>query len=418
MLLLHAANTALVYALARRQLAPGAAWIAGALFAVHPIHTEAVDWIAALPDVLLTSLTLGGMLAFVRQNGAPNRLQSAGHCGLYLLALLTKETGVMLAPLYAGYAWMVLGKRGNFRLYAGMAGIFGIYLALRIHALGGIAPAQQTFLQLGPVAFAMSAAVIAASYFASLVWPAGLNFFHIFHATSQVTPQFALAVVTLAAIAWAAIQFRGRSPMVSYSIFWVALTIAPALNLAGVGQNVFAERYLYLPSVGFVWLAGMAWTWLGTEAPAAAAAWPLAAVVLVACSAETMARNPDWKDDFTLLQVTLKQSPESGYLHNLMAGVWVERDQFGRALEEQKLAVRYEPRSVVFHKNLGNILLGVDSAGAAREFEMVTNLQPSLAEGHLDLGLAYRALGDSARAAVEFQRAEALRRASASALSK
>jgi hypothetical protein len=380
--------------------------MAGALFAVHPIHTEAVNWVAALPDVLLTTLTLAGLLAFVRQDGQPNRLQSAAHCGLYLTALLTKETGVVLPALYAGYAWMVLGRRGNLWLYTGMAATFGVYLAMRIHALGGLAPAQQTFLQLGPAAFAMSAAVIAASYFASLVWPADLNFFHIFHATSQVTPQLVLALAALAVIGWAAFRLRARQPMVSYAIFWIAVTLAPALNLAGVGQNVFAERYLYLPSVGFVWLAGLAWAWLRSASPAVA--WPLAAALLVACSAVTVARNPDWRDDFTLLQVTLKQSPESGYLHNLMAGVWVERDQFRRALDEQTLAVRYEPRSVVFHKNLGNILLGVDAAGAAREFEIVTKMQPSLAEGHLDLGLAYRALGDSARAAAEFQRAQAL----------
>jgi len=254
----------------------------------------------------------------------------------------------------------------------------------------------------------MSAAVIAASYFASLVWPVGLNFFHIFHATSQVTPQLAFALAALAAIAWAAFRMHARRPMVSYGVLWIALTIAPALNLAGVGQNVFAERYLYLPSVGFVWLAGLAWAWLRTAAPSVA--WPAAGAILLACSAAAILRNADWKDDFTLLQVTLKQSPESGYLHNLMAGVWIERDQFRRALEEQTLAVRYEPRSAVFHKNLGNILLGMDSAAAAREFEIVTKLQPSLAEGHMDLGLAYQAMGDSARAAAEFQRAEAIRR--------
>jgi protein O-mannosyl-transferase len=412
MLLLHAANTALVYAIARHLLSrsmPGAAWIAGALFAVHPIHTEAVDWIAALPDALLTTLILAGLLAFVRQNAQPNRWQPAAHCGLYLLALLTKETGIVLLPLYAGYATMVRTNRRNAPLYAGMAAIFALYLALRVHALGGLAPAQQAFLQLSPAAFAMSAVVIAAGYFASLVWPADLNFFHIFHVTSQITPQLVLALVTLAAIAFAAFRLRRRQPMVSYSIFWIALTLTPALNLAGVGQNVFAERYLYLPSVGFVWLAGLAWMRLRAESPPFA--WPVAAAILLACSAETMARNPDWKDDYTLLQVTLKQSPESGYLHNLMAGVWVERDQFRRALDEQTLAVRYEPRSVVFHKNLGNILLGVDSAGAIREFETVTRLQPSLAEGHQDLGLAYQALGDSARANAEFERAAALRQA-------
>jgi tetratricopeptide (TPR) repeat protein len=70
--------------------------------------------------------------------------------------------------------------------------------------------------------------------------------------------------------------------------------------------------------------------------------------------------------------------------------------------------VRYEPRSVTFRKNLGNILLGMDAAAAAREFETVTQLQPSLAEGHLDLGLAYQTLGDSERAAAEYERALAL----------
>jgi tetratricopeptide (TPR) repeat protein len=420
MVMLHAANTALVYALVRRlidqstpgQSTPGAAWISAAVFAVHPIHTEAVDWIAALPDVLLTTISLAGLLAFVRQNGRPNRLQAAGHCGLYLLALFTKETGVMLLPLYAGYQWTVQGKsaaaamRRNARLYAGMAAALAIYLVLRVHALGQLAPAQQAFLKLSPAAFAMSAAVIAATYLASLVWPPGLNFFHIFHATSQATPQLVFALAALVAAAWVAFWLRARRPMVTYGVFWIALTIAPVMNLTGVGQNVFAERYLYLPSVGFVWLVGLAWAWLRTAAPPVA--WPAAAAILLACSAAAIARNADWKDDFTLLQATLKQSPESGYLHNLMAGVWIERDQFRRALDEQTLAVRYEPRSVTFRKNLGNILLGMDSAAAAREFEIVTRLDPSFAEGHLDLGLAYQALGDSARAAAEYDRALAI----------
>jgi hypothetical protein len=414
LVILHAANTALVYALARRLLSQstqGAAWIAAALFAVHPIHTEAVNWIAALPDVVLTTLTLAGILAFAAQSALPNRVQAAGHCALYLLALLTKETGIMMLPLYAGYQFIAQGEplaaaRRNFQLYAGMAAALAVYLLLRIHALGGLAPAQQTFLRLSPAAFAMSAVVTAASYFARLVWPAGLNFFHIFHATTQVTPQFVLALAALAVIAWLAFHLRVRAPMVAYGIVWIALTIAPALNLSGVGQNVFAERYLYLPSVGFVWLAGAAWAWLRIEAPPVA--WPIAAVILLACAVVAGTRNLDWKDDFTLLQATLQQSPQSGYLHNLMAGVWVERDQFRRALDEQTLAVRYEPRSAVFHKNLGNILLGMNPAGAAREFEQVTSLQPALAEGHLDLGLAYRALGDSNRAAVEYQRALAI----------
>jgi protein O-mannosyl-transferase len=406
MVSLHALNTALVYSLARRILRGriAAAWIAGALFAVHPIHTEAVNWIAALPDVLVTTFALAGLRAFALQEAAPNAWQAAIHCAIYLAALLTKETGVMLLPLYAA-SQRLQGARRNAAMYAGMLGVFAAYLAMRVHALGGFAPAQQAFFHLSAAEFAMSAVVLAARYFAALVWPADLNFFHVFH-PSGVSLELVFALIALAAIAWAALRFREQEPVALFAIFWMAAAVAPALNIAGVGQNVFAERYLYLPSVGFALLAGLAWARLASARPNWA--WPLAAGILLVFSVQCIARNRDWKDDFTLLQVTLRQSPDSGYLHNLMAGAWVQRDQFQRALEEQKLAVRYEPRSAVFHKNLGNILLGMDPAAAAREFAAVVAIQPDLADGHFDLGLAYQAMGQAAKAEEEFRRASAI----------
>ena len=343
MVLLHVLNTVLVYWLARRLLAGrlwGGAWIAAALFAVHPIHTEAVNWIAALPDVLVTTFALAGLCAFAAQEAAPNGWRAAAHCGLYLAAVLTKETGIMLLPLY-GACQCLRGGRRNGAMYAGMAGALAVYLAMRVHALGGLAPAQQTFFHLGAAAFLMSAAVLGARYCAALVWPADLNFYHVFHPTAGPSWELALALVALAAIAWAAWGLRRREPLAPFAIFWIAAALAPALNIAGVGQNVFAERYLYLPSVGLVLLAGLLWTHLARARPNLA--WPAAAAVLLVFSVQSVARNRDWKDDFTLLRVTLRQSPDSGYLHNLMAGVWVQRDQFQKALEEQKLAVRYEP---------------------------------------------------------------------------
>jgi tetratricopeptide (TPR) repeat protein len=87
--------------------------------------------------------------------------------------------------------------------------------------------------------------------------------------------------------------------------------------------------------------------------------------------------------------------------------VWVHRDQLQKALEEQKLAVRYDPRAPAYRKNLGNILLGMDPA-AAREFAVFVALQPELAEAHYDLGLAYRAMGETEKAAEEFRRAAAI----------
>jgi protein O-mannosyl-transferase len=408
MVALHAVNTALVYSLARRLLSwrVRAAWVAAALFALHPIHTEAVNWIAALPDVLVTTFALAGLLAFAAQEAAPNPRQTLAHCAIYFAALLTKETGVMLLPLYAAFQWL-RGARRSWTMYSGLLGVFVVYLAMRIHALGGLAPAQQTFFQLTGMEFAMSAAVLLAHYFAVLVWPLDLNFFHVFHATTSASWELIVSLAALSLIAWAAaLRFASRDRVAVFAVFWIAASIAPALNIAGVGQNVFAERYLYLPSVGFAILAGLFWAWLAGAR--SSWAWPAAAAILLVFSVETIARNRDWKDDFTLLQVTLRQSPGSGYLHNLMAGAWVQRDQFQHALEEERLATRFEPRSAVFHKNLGNILLGMDPADASREFLAAIAIQPGSAELHDDLGLAYKAMGEGSKAAEESARAAAI----------
>jgi tetratricopeptide (TPR) repeat protein len=403
---LHAVNTALVYFLVRRISAPRIAVAAAALFALHPIHTETVNWIAALPDLAVTSIVLAGVLWFARDDAGPHGAAIAGHCGIYLLALLTKETGVMLLPLYAGYAFFALHHRvpefrRNAVLYAAMAATLALYLVLRVNALGGLAPAQQTFFHLTPTSFLLSATVTAAQYLGALLWPAGLNYFHIFHPTDAVTPTFLLSAVALAVVA--AVFFRARAGMLSYGIFWIAVTIAPALNLTGVGQNVFAERYLYLASVAFCWIA--AWAWDALAARYKTPVFAAAAIILLACFAQTVARNRDWRDDFTLLRATLAQSPASGWVHNSMAGVYIERSEFDAALSEERLAVQYEPRSPVYHKNLGNILMAKDPRAAAAEFTQLAALEPTRAESHCDLALALEASGDTRAAAAEYQRA-------------
>jgi len=123
--------------------------------------------------------------------------------------------------------------------------------------------------------------------------------------------------------------------MVSYGVFWIALTLAPVMNLTGVGQNVFAERYLYLPSVGFVWMAGLAWAWLRTAAPPVA--WPAAAAILLACSASGNGAQCGLErrlhaaagDAETIPGIGLPAQPDG-------PAVWIERDQFRRALDEQR----------------------------------------------------------------------------------
>jgi tetratricopeptide (TPR) repeat protein len=406
MMLLHAGNTVLLYLLVRRLAEGRVAVAAAALFAVHPIHTETVDWIAAMPDLALTTLVLAGVLWLVHQDGAPRGPKLLGHSFLYLLALLTKETGVMLLPLYAGLGFLCMGRgwqefRRNAGLYAAMAGALGIYLAMRRAALGSLVPGQETFFHLSPVEFALSAVVTAGRYLMALVLPVNLNYFHVFQATRSVSAEFLIALLALAALA--AILIYVRSGPIAYGIFWIAVTLAPPLNLTGVGLNVFAERYLYLPSAGFCWIAGFAWSWLAGRQPQWGRIGGVA--VLLACAVEAVARNADWRDDFTLLQITVQQSPTSGWVHDTLAGAYVERNSMDKALEQERLAVQYEPRSPVFRRKLGYLLLAGDPREAVVEFRKVVELAPAVAQSHCDLGLALEAAGDAKGAAAEYARA-------------
>ena len=406
LVLLHAANTVLLFLLVRRIWSSRIAVAAGALFAVHPIHTEVVDWVAALPDLMTTTLALAGVGWLAREDEPPRGLAMAGHCIVYLAALLTKETGAMLLPLYAGFGFFVRGRgwkelRHNAALYTSMGATLGVYLLMRRAALGSLAPGQEAFFHLSPVEFVFSAAAVAGQYLAALVFPANLSYFHLFHSVGRITPEVVIAALALAAAVAALIRFD--APRVAYGVFWIAATLAPAFNLTGVGQNVFAERYLYLPSAGFCWIAAWAWDRLARWRPA----WAMAAgaALLVGGGAEAVARNRDWRDDYALFRVTLRQSPTSGWLHNWMAGVYVERHEFDQALAEERLAVEYEPRAPAFHENLGNILLVTDPRAAIAEFQMLLALQPDRAENHSDLGIALEAAGETRQAAVEYEAA-------------
>lgn len=118
-----------------------------------------------------------------------------------------------------------------------------------------------------------------------------------------------------------------------------------------------------------------------------------------------MARNRDWRDNFTMVQITVRQSPTAGWVHDALASEYVERDAFDQALEHERLAVRYDPDVALFQMKLGYLLMRNDPRAAIAAFEKVVALEPAAAKGHCDLGMAFEAAGDLQQAAREYERA-------------
>ncbi len=414
MVLIHMINTVLVFGLGERLLGNRrAALFAGALFAVHPIHTEAVVWVAVLPDALLTGVVVGAIWLFAREDGHPSTGQIAVHSALYMLALLTKETGAMLLPLLVGYEILylrrdILALWKNKFLYGSLFAVFGVYMALRYRALGGFAPAQGNYHNLQPGEYFFSIVVLVGEYIGKLFLPTGLNYYHLFEPTRGVTLGFLFALVTLIGLIAAIPVLRSKSPLISFGIFWVLVPLAPVMNLTGVGENVFTERYLYLPSVGFVWIAGLAWEYCVQRWREPA--WGAGILLLGAASYMVVVRNPEWHDDIRLFTISSQQSPKSGTLIGNLGWFHYQRGEYDRAIELYKRAIGIQPNTALFYNNMGNAYgLKGQRQEALDAIRKALALKPNYPEAHMNLGLALEAVGDSQNAKTEHEKALALK---------
>jgi protein O-mannosyl-transferase len=435
MLLIHIGNTLLVYNLGRRFLkSRNAALVAGIIFAVHPIHNEPVVWIAVLPDVLLTTVVLVALGLFVRWDGAPRPWQIAKLAALFLLALLTKEPGAMLVPLLAGYEVLYLGRAiwppsfsltrkgdeaprtiwDNWPLYASLMAVFGVYALLRIHALGGMAPAQGFYYKLHGGTLILSIIATLGQYLGKLVVPIHLNYFYFFEATTSVTPLVVASFVVEVAVLAAIVLFRSRgpaevtrrwnAPLVSYGFFCILIPLAPALNINGVGENVFTERYLYLPSVGFVLAVAVAWDWLASKQREVA--WGVVAAIVAASAWILIPRNLDWYDDVRLFTVSSEASPKSGTLVGNLGWFHYQRREYDAAIEKYLTALKLQPEIALFHNNLGNAYAQKGRyQDAVTELRKAVELKSTYAEAHMNLGLALEAEGDISGAIAEHKKA-------------
>jgi tetratricopeptide (TPR) repeat protein len=324
------------------------AFAATALFATYPIHSEAVDWIAALPELGCTLFLLLSFALF---------LMKTRRCWLmvllsalaYATALLWKETAVVFPLLIGVYAVLDANRSGKpWRLALLRSApywvVLGGYMAVRYGVLGEFGTGPRDWA-LTPIQLCLNAAWLMTSYWAKLALPTGLNAYYTFVPIRSLAEPRALAalafVVLLTFGVGAAWRWIGRKQTAAgadglagkeeiaatprlalLAALWVLITLLPAMNVAALGRNPFTERYLYLPSVGFCLLLSLAGAWLVERAPSRlrlALSLILLLPIVGGFMAETIARNPDWRDDATLWSETLLRSPDAPFVRVMVA---------------------------------------------------------------------------------------------------
>jgi hypothetical protein len=308
---------------------PVFAALAGALlFAIHPVHVEAVANVVGQAELYAAGAVLLACLLYLRGSewvGPKRGARLAGIAVLYLVGLGSKEIAVTLPALLVALelartspvAWRERIRRG-LPVYVSLLAVLGTYLVLRTAVLGTMA---------GEVAAAplrgisagdriLTALTVWPEYLRLLLFPVSLAADYapalILTATGLSVDVGAGVVVLVGgmALAWA---LRERSPLVSLGIVWFYVTILPVSNLVIPAGVLLAERTLYLPSVGLAIAGSGAFTaWPRAADPKVRrAAMGLALVVGSLLTVRTVLRNPTWLSSYTVLNTLAVEHPES-----------------------------------------------------------------------------------------------------------
>jgi tetratricopeptide (TPR) repeat protein len=377
-LALHLGAVLLAFECLRRRLPERAALAAAAIFAVHPVQAEAVDYIWARSIVLATLLCLAALYEWM--DGS-----RWAAVGWFAAALLAKEE-VAAFPL--ALAWLERGSDTRRRGWPQIGAMLALAFAagLRTVYATAVTPGTPAGLQAGiaPAKYLLAQGVVLLRYLRLLVVPFGFT----------VDPEIPIPPVWLGMLAWAAVgglvylAWRySRWALAGLILLIPSSTIFPAADLA-------ADRRLYFPLLGFAAAAGV---WLAKVRAGEAVAAGL--VVL------SFFRTQVWMSDRALWTEAVERAP-----HKIRPKLQLARAlPAAAALELLGKAQAEAPHDPEVAAETGRILLAEGQPDAAlTEFGRALALSPRDPRYLNNRGVALEALGQSEAARADFERALAI----------
>lgn len=415
-ILLHGINAILVWGVLRRLRVPGA-WVAAALFAVHPVQVESVAWVTELKNVESLLFYLLAVLAWIRW---VERLGGGGWkyyllaLGAGLLALFAKTTACTLPVALVLVLWL-RGERLSWRRVAQVAPFVAAAVAMGLVSVwweGNLG----TYNEETRLAFTFGQRVLIAGralwfYAGKLAWPVNLCFSY---PRWEVTgadwrPYLALAGCAGAAVALWFWRRRLGVGVIAGIVFFVA-ALAPLLGFISLYtfQYAFvADHYQYPASIGLIAVfAG------GVAAVSRRRGWPplltgaAQAILLAVLGSLTWQQCGAYRNAETLWRDTLAKNPESWMAHYNLALELQDRGQADEAVEHYRLAVLHNPRHAKAESNLGLLLAAKGNLPEAIAcYRVALQIAPDFAMAHNNLAVALASQGNYAEAVTHLERA-------------
>ena len=408
-LLLHLGTVLLSYRLFSVALNQRyAVFFATLVFAIHPLHTETINYITARSTLLSTFFSLLaviGVLEYCRMSEKNSRMVRrlilAGLTGALMLAFFSKETALMTpALLILAYLCFHPARDRKRMLQIGfllLAGLIflGVYIWIRqdffslffTHLLGNE----------GLVLSLLTSLVILTKYLQFFFWPVGLAIEHDLTraaALSDPNVQMALSILLLLAF----LGWRVRSERIlQFCSGWYLLSLAPVCALPFFTQEaLFQENRGYQAMIALALCSG----WIvqnlrDRKIPQHRILWSAGVVVLaLVLSLGVSVRNTVWKDGVTLWSDAVIKSPRSAVAHTNLASAYHQADRPLESMEMIRKAIRLDPREPASHALLG--LLEARQGhweNAVESYQAALRFKPDAWKIHMELGVALSNLG-------------------------
>jgi protein O-mannosyl-transferase len=428
-ILAHVLTTLLLYLLAwRLGIGRDVALLAALIFGLHPAHIEAVAWISGVTEPLLGILLIASFLAYLRsrREEAHALKWKLFSLVLFALAMLEKETALILPGLLFVYEWifgreqeplspralLAWFREASVRIWPYIL-LIVLYVPARIHALKGFSHAV-TPLSTEQLVFTWPSLI--AFWIRHMIWPAGLSTFYDFPAVVHPTlTNFILPAIFDVVVGIALIICARGSRTVAFFAMWMALPLLPLLNLRVFVANDFAhDRYLYLPSAGFAVLVAILLKkmcggpprWMGVSTALLVAGVCLTSVLAYGTATE----SSYFTDNLTFYAYNLTKAPHNPDAESNYATVLAEGGMYGPALERFNDVVRYHPDYWTAIYNLGFTYYKMGRMPEAEQyFTQAIRTNPNKPDEYFYLGMTLFKSGRTAEAIAPVRQAIAIR---------
>jgi len=414
--------------------------ITSLLFACHPIHTESVTWISGRTDIIAGMFFLSAFYLYQKAIHPPlPGERNSSLCNrevlklffkqskifyvcsiiLFALAMLCKEMVATLPFLIIAHTHYFAGLK-NWRQwktslplsipYFFVILLYGIirFTILGIHTVDN--PGGEEMKGFYPAIFSFTKTIFI--YLFKLVYPAHLNAYIQNPMSFSITePTVFSSVIGVSFLIFLIVWLKKRWAGMSFLILFYLVTLLPLSNFIRISAPwdmgfVTAERFLYIPSLGFCGIISVLLTaaWKSSFSILRYTTISLFIALLIFYSGQTLLRNRDWIDEKTFFSKTLKEAPNAALLHHAMGNVYVREDNYEKALDYYKNSLELYPLYHAAYNNIGTIYSKqglYDQALAA--FKEAIKINPDYIQSHFNLGTTYYQKGMTEDASREFK---------------